>query len=136
LPGHFDLMDRRDRDHPFRLVTAPARNYLNTSFTETPSSQGKEGRPRAKIHPAAAADLGIAAGDRIRLGNRQGSLLIEAELFAGLQRDVVVVESIWPNSAFIEGVGINLLTSADAAPPKGGAVFHDTAIWVRPDETR
>jgi hypothetical protein len=44
---------------------------------------------------------------------------------------VVVVESIWPNDAFEEGIGINALTSADAGPPKGGAVFHDTAVWVR-----
>jgi hypothetical protein len=44
---------------------------------------------------------------------------------------VVVVESIWPNSAFAEGIGINLLVSAEPGLPKGGAVFHDTAIWVR-----
>jgi hypothetical protein len=40
------------------------------------------------------------------------------------------VESIWPNSAFEEGRGINLLTSAEPGPPAGGAVFHDTAVWV------
>ena len=44
---------------------------------------------------------------------------------------MVVVESIWPNGAFEEGIGINALTSADPGPPKGGAVFHDTAIWIR-----
>ena len=48
-----------------------------------------------------------------------------------IEPGVVVVESIWPNSAFEEGIGINALTSADAGPPKGGAVFHDTAIWIR-----
>jgi anaerobic selenocysteine-containing dehydrogenase len=131
LPGYFDHLDHKDAEHPFRLVTAPARNYLNTSFTETPSSQKREARPRAKLHPEAAAKLGIADGCTIRLGNRLGSLLIEAELFDGLQADVVVVESIWPNSAFAEGIGINLLVSAEPGLPKGGAVFHDTAIWVR-----
>src|SRR3546814_7375761 len=76
----------------------------------------------------AAAGLGIVEGSRVRLGNRQGSLVVHAKLFDGLQPDVVVVESIWPNSAFEEGRGINLLTSADAGSPAGGAVFHDTAV--------
>jgi hypothetical protein len=43
---------------------------------------------------------------------------------------VLVVESIWPNAAFEEGIGINALISAEAAPPNGGAVFHDTAVWL------
>ena len=45
--------------------------------------------------------------------------------------DVVVAESVWPNAAFEEGIGINALVSADAPPPNGGAVFHDTAVWIR-----
>jgi len=44
-----------------------------------------------------------------------------------------VVESIWPNEAFVEGIGINALISAEAAPPNGGAAFHDTAVWLRPE---
>jgi len=45
---------------------------------------------------------------------------------------VVIVEGIWPNAAFEEGIGINLLTSADPGPPQGGAVYHDTSVWLRP----
>jgi hypothetical protein len=48
-----------------------------------------------------------------------------------VQQGVLVVEGIWPNHAFIEGVGINALTSADPGLPNGGAVYHDTAVWVR-----
>jgi len=43
-----------------------------------------------------------------------------------------VVESIWPNRYFPEGLGINALISDDPAPPNGGAVFHDTHVWIRP----
>ena len=49
-------------ERPFRLVTAPARQFLNTSFTETPRSRKREGRPTALIHPDDAARLGIAEG--------------------------------------------------------------------------
>ena len=38
-----------------------------------------------------------------------------------------------PNEAFIEGRALNVLISAEAAPPNGGAAFHDTAVWLRPE---
>jgi hypothetical protein len=60
-------------------------------------------------------------------------VLVHAEFADGQQPGVAIVESIWPNHAFIEGIGINALTSADPGPPNGGAVFHDTAIWMRPE---
>jgi anaerobic selenocysteine-containing dehydrogenase len=132
LPGHHDVIDAADRERPFRLVTAPARNYLNSSFTETPTSRAREGRPTVKIHPQACARLGVADGDRLRLGNARGTVVVHAEVFDGVQPEVVVVESLWPNAAFEEGIGINALTSAEPGRPRGGAVFHDTAIWIRP----
>lgn len=132
LPDHWPVIDAADDEHPFRLVTAPARNYLNTTFTETPSSQAREGQPTVLIHPADASELGLAEGNRARLGNRLGSVVVAAQPFHGLQRGVVVVESVWPNRAFVEGIGINVLVAADAAAPAGGAVFHDTAVWIRP----
>jgi anaerobic selenocysteine-containing dehydrogenase len=132
LPGYCAVMEAADAAHPFRLVAAPARNFLNTTFTETPSSQSREGRPTVLIHPDACKRLGITDGDRVRLGNRRGTVVVHAREFDGLQPEVVVVESIWPNGAFEEGIGINALTSADPGFPSGGAVFHDTAIWVRP----
>jgi anaerobic selenocysteine-containing dehydrogenase len=130
LPGHWTKWDQADEARPFRLVAAPARSYLNTSFTETPGSQKREGRPEIMIHPETCARLGIAAGDRVRVGNDLGSVVIHARPFDGVQPGVVVVESIWPNGAFEEGLGINTLVSAEAGPPRGGAVFHDTAVWI------
>jgi len=132
LPGFWASHDAADAAHPFRMVTAPARSYLNSSFTETPGSRKHEGRPEVMIHPETLSGLGLADGDKVRLGNRLGSLTLHARAFDGLQPDVVVVESIWPNAAFEEGLGINTLVSADPGAPRGGAVFHDTAIWIRP----
>jgi len=131
LPDHWDVIERATDEMPFRLVTAPARNTLNSSFTETPTSISREGRPRAKLHPADAALLGIANGDRIRLGNRRGSVVVLAELFEGLQRGVVICEGVMPNRAFEEGMNTNVLTGADAVAPIGGAAFHDNAVWLR-----
>jgi anaerobic selenocysteine-containing dehydrogenase len=131
LPDHHAIIDESGPSLPFRLVAAPARQFLNTSFTETPTARKREGRPTVLIHPEAAAAHGIAEGARVRLGNARGEVVVHARLFDGLQPGVVVVESIWPADAFEGGVGINALTSDDPAPPLGGAVFHDTAIWLR-----
>jgi len=130
LPDHLSLIDEATEERPFRLVAAPARHYLNSSFTETPTSIRYEKYPTVLIHPEDCRRLGIEDDEVVRLGNGQGSLAIHAEVFDGVQPGVVVVESVWPNHAFIEGIGINLLVSADAGPPFGGAVFHDTAIWI------
>ncbi len=130
LPDHYDVVDGRDDAHPFRLVTAPSRNYLNTSFTETATSRKREGRPEAQIHPATCAELGLEAGGLVRIGNAQGSVVVHVQPTEGVRRSTVIVESVWPNAAFVEGIGINLLVSADAGQPNGGAVFHDTAVWL------
>jgi anaerobic selenocysteine-containing dehydrogenase len=132
LPDHFEVTENADDEHPFRLVAAPAHNYLNSSFGETKTSIAKEGRPHVKVHPDDAQDLGFEDGVAVRLGNRRGEVIVHVEKFDGLQRGVVVVESIWPNRAFEGGVGLNALISADAGPPNGGAVIHDTAVWMRP----
>ncbi|MEQ8228639.1 MAG: molybdopterin oxidoreductase family protein [Rhodospirillales bacterium] len=132
LPDHLDVIDRASDQHPYRLVAAPARRFLNTSFTEMPSSQKKEGRPTALIHPHTCEALGLAEDDRVRLGNELGDVVVHVRPFDGLQEHTVVVEGIWPNHAFEQGRGINTLISADAALPGGGAAFHDTAVWMRP----
>ena len=131
LPDHMAIIDESTREKPFRLVAAPARQFLNTSFSELSSSRRREGRPTAMIHPQDAARLGIGEGEQVRLGNALGEVVVHARLFDGLQPGVVVVESIWPNAEFVGGIGINALVSDDPAPPLGGAVFHDTAVWVR-----
>ncbi len=65
------------------------------------------------------------------LGNARGEVILHARLADGLQPGVLVAESIWPSEAFEGGIGINALTSDDPGPPGGGAVFHDTAVWLR-----
>lgn len=131
LPGYCDAIELASDAFPFRLVAAPARNFLNSSFTETPTSVRREGRPTALIHPDDCAEHDLGDGDLVRLGNARGAVALHVRVFDGVQRGVVVVESIWPNAAFVEGIGINVLIGADAVAPNGGAAFHDTAIWLR-----
>ena len=131
LPDHMESIEAADAAHPFRLVAPPARQFLNSSFTETPTGRKREGRPTAMLHGEDCDRLGIAEGDLVRLGNGRASVLLHARRGGGMQPGVVVVEGIWPNADFVEGLGINALIGSDAAAPRGGAAFHDTAVWVR-----
>ncbi|VBB68692.1 Anaerobic dehydrogenases, typically selenocysteine-containing [invertebrate metagenome] len=132
LPDHVPLIEDADQTHPFRLITAPARDFLNSTFSESPTSRQHQGRPTVLIHPEDCRAAGITDGAVIHLGNKRGMVTLHAQVFPGLPRGVIVVESVWPAHDFINGSGINTLTGADPVPPAGGAAFHDTAVWLRP----
>lgn len=132
LPDYWAVVEAPDEEHPFRLVTAPARSFLNSSFAETPGSVKREGRPTVMVHPQDAARLGIADGAPVELGNRRGVVRLAAALFEGVQPGVLIAEGIWPNGAHDGGAGINALTGADPVAPYGGAAFHDNKVWLRP----
>jgi anaerobic selenocysteine-containing dehydrogenase len=132
LPDHWEVIEEADAEHPFRLATSPARGFLNSSFTEMPSSRAKEGRPTVMIHPDDAATCGIGDGATVVLGNTRGQVRLHARHFDGVCRGVLVAESVWPNAAYDDGRGINTLTGADAVAPFGGAAFHDNKVWIRP----
>ncbi|ASJ75623.1 molybdopterin oxidoreductase family protein [Granulosicoccus antarcticus] len=132
FPDHWAVIDSATEACPLRLVAAPARQFLNSSFTETPSSRRMEKKPLARLHPDDMACYGIEDGALVTLGNDQGEVSLEAMAFDGVQPGTVVVESLWPNRYFAGGLGINTLVSSEPAQPDGGAVFHDTAVWARP----
>jgi anaerobic selenocysteine-containing dehydrogenase len=131
LPDHWEVIEEADSEHPFRLATSPARGFLNSSFSETPTSRANEGRPEVMIHPQDAARCGVADGDAVVLGNRRGEVRLHAKLFDGVRRGVLIAESLWPNSAYLDGRGINSVTGADSIAPFGGAAFHDNKVWLR-----
>ncbi len=131
LPDHMDVIDKASAGKPYRLIAAPARTFLNSTFTETPGSLSREKRPTVRMHPEDCAALSVKEGDRVKLGNERGEVIVHVMPQAGQQRGVVVVEGIWPNKHFENGIGINSVTSSEPGWPNGGAVFHDTSVWIK-----
>ena len=93
--------------------------------------------PGPREAPDRAAASGGLRGPRrggrhpVQLGNERGEVIAHAEPREGQPRGVVIVEGVWPNKHFVNRLGINALTSAEPGYPNGGAVFHDTAVWIR-----
>ncbi len=133
LPDHWPVNENADSAHSFKLVTSPARNFLNSSFNQTATSVLREARPSALMHPDDMAGLGLREGDVVRLGNARGQIRLHVRASAGATRGVIVSEGLWDNRAFLDGRGINTLTSAESVAPFGGAAFHDIRIWARAD---
>lgn len=131
LPDQWDSIELADEQHPLRLVTSPARSFLNSSFTETESSKKKELRPEVWLRPDDASRFGIEDGAKVKMGNKRGVVTLHARHVESIAPGTVISEGIWPNSSFEDGRGINTLTGADPVAPYGGAAFHDTAVWVR-----
>lgn len=128
---HWDICEKADAEHPFKLATSPARGFLNSSFNQTAGSLRREGEPSVFIHPEDAARLDISDGAAVTLGNRRGSVELTARVRDGLPTGVLVAEGLHRNKAHRAGKGINMLTSAVPAPPFGGVPFHDAAVWIR-----
>ena len=128
FPDHWEVLEAADEAHPFRLATSPARQFLNSTFTESPTGLARERRPEVMIHPVDAAARGIADGDWVELANHRGAVRLRARLFDGVRRGVLIAESIWPNRFHPRGRGINTLVGADQVAPFGGAAVHDIRV--------
>ncbi|MCH9780766.1 MAG: molybdopterin-dependent oxidoreductase [Alphaproteobacteria bacterium] len=129
---HYNVIEQADDAFPFRLITAPSRSFLNSSFNRTEGGKKQAGRPEVLINPDEAQKHGIDDGAIVRLTSRQGTIRLHARWHDGAAPSTVVVESIHADSSFLDGEGINFLTSAAGGAAVGGAVFHDTAVAVMP----
>ncbi|MEM9356142.1 MAG: molybdopterin-dependent oxidoreductase [Pseudomonadota bacterium] len=130
LPDWTDDYERATSELPYKLVCPPARHFLNSTFSETPSGQSKEGGPHVRMHSQAASALGIQEGHKVRIGNARGSVILKATIDDGQKVQTLIVEGIWPAESFEEKQAINTLIGADPVPPNGGVGFHDTAVWL------
>ncbi len=131
LPDHWPVNEEADEERPFKLATSPARNFLNSSFTETATSRARERRPEVLVNPTDAARLGLADSDVVELGNERGRTRLHARLSESVRPGLLVSEGVWPPSAFLDGWGINALVGDDSVAPFGGAAFHDVRVWAR-----
>ncbi len=132
FPDHWPVTDERSDAYPYRLVAAPARQFLNTTFTETPTSVKIGKKPVLLMHGDDMQACGVSDDQRIQIASKCGAITVHVKTFEGVQSGTVIMESIWPNSAFEGGLGVNTLVSAEPGYPNGGAVFHDTAVSVGP----
>jgi anaerobic selenocysteine-containing dehydrogenase len=116
--------------YPLAFISPPARNFLNSSFANLKRFRDAEGGPRLEMHPDDAAARGIRHGDRVRVFNERGSLVLEACVNGKPRRGVVVAPSVWWKKHSPDGGNANNVTAQRVADLGGGATFYDCLVEV------
>jgi anaerobic selenocysteine-containing dehydrogenase len=114
---------------PLIMISAKtALHFLNTSYANLPRHLRAEGSPEVQMAPADAAARDIADGDRVRLWNERGELVVTARVGDGVRPGVVAIPNGWWRS--MAGGAPNDLTSDGLADLGGGGDFFGTRVEV------
>jgi anaerobic selenocysteine-containing dehydrogenase len=116
---------------PLQLLTIKSSKwFLNTSHANVARFRTAEGTPTLDISQEDAGSRGIAEGDKIRVFNEKGSMLLEARIGKRTRRGVVCLpQGYWP-SLLEGGSSANALTSDWLADLGGGSALQDTRVEV------
>ncbi|MDP3545307.1 MAG: formate dehydrogenase subunit alpha [Phreatobacter sp.] len=101
-----------DADYPFTLTTGRQLEHWHTgAMTRRASVLSRlEPEPTASLHPLALRALGVAAGDRITVTTRRGTITLKARADEACQQDMVFIPF-----AYVEAAA-NMLTNPAIDP--------------------
>jgi anaerobic selenocysteine-containing dehydrogenase len=116
--------------YPLAMLSPPARNALNSTFANLPVFMEVERTPRLEIHPDDAAPRGISEGDRVRVFNDRGSMVLTARITDKARPGVVVALSIWWRKLSPDATNANMVTSQALTDMGRAATFYDTLVQV------
>ncbi len=119
----------KDRKHPLELLARKSDNFLNTTFSNVPSVQEMEETGLLEISLDDARTRGIADGDRVRVFNRRGDILLKARVDGKVQPGVVSARLNW--AKMTPGFqSINSLTSEKLTDMGNSATFYSVLVEV------
>jgi anaerobic selenocysteine-containing dehydrogenase len=114
---------------PLELLARKADNFLNSTFSNVPSVQQMEDTGLLEMHGSDAQKRGIADGDRVRVFNRRGEMLLKARVDGAVQSGVVSARLNWAKLA--PGFqSINALTSEKLTDMGNSATFYSVLVEV------
>ena len=126
-PGReFDDVDLQIR-YPFKLITPPHVDLLNSTFGERYQNIIGD----VLIHPEDVRGLEMSDGTPVVLENFRGRTVRIARLSKDTRRGVLVAEGIfWQQGERGSASGINDLTSQNLTDMGGGALFHESRVRI------
>jgi anaerobic selenocysteine-containing dehydrogenase len=123
--------ESRHGDHhlPLELLARKADNFLNTTFTNLPAVQAMEEPGILEISAEDAQPREIVDGDRVRVYNRRGEILLRARVDGKVQPGVVSATLNW--AKMTPGFqSINSLTSEKLTDMGNSATFYSVLVEV------
>ncbi len=114
-------------DHPLTLISPASSKLINSMFGEFQSPT-----PTVLLHPFDAESRGLAAGQRVRVSNDRGSIVVALDVHDDTRPGVAVMnKGVWLRE-HDDGFGVNVLTPATGDALVNGACFNDTRVEVAP----
>jgi anaerobic selenocysteine-containing dehydrogenase len=117
--------------YPLEFLSRKADNYMNSTFANLEGHRKMEAstRQRLEIHPTDARARGITDGDKVRVRNDRGEILLTALVDGTVPEGVVAGRLDW--AKFNEGgVNVNTLTSERLTDLGAGATFYSVLVEV------
>jgi anaerobic selenocysteine-containing dehydrogenase len=122
-------------DGRLALIAGASHWFLNSTFANGALHVARMGEPTVALHPDDAAERGLVAGERVRIGNERGSFEALLAVTDAARRGVAATtKGHWPK-LLAGGANANEATEERDADLGGGAVFHDCSVWVRAAES-
>jgi anaerobic selenocysteine-containing dehydrogenase len=114
---------------PLELLARKSDNFLNSTFSNVPVVRKMEEPGLLEMHVADAKVRGIADGDKVRVFNQRGEILLKARVDGAVQPGVVSARLNWAKltSGF---QSINSLTSEKLTDMGNSATFYSVLVEV------
>lgn len=77
--------------YPYRLLVVHERDQLNSQFQNLPSLHSSHPEPYLLLHPRLAQKKGIAPGDRVRIYNQKGELILKTQLSSTVEEQTIQI---------------------------------------------
>ena len=114
--------------YPLALITPSSSKRTNATFGGHAESQGPE---RLEIHPADAAARSVSQGDKVKIWNDLGAVILIAEISEDVQPGVLYSPKGTWLATSETGQTVNALISADLKTDiMDGACYNDTYVEV------
>ncbi len=91
------------KKYPFRIISDHVKFRTHTQWWDVPVLLELDPEPLLKINPDDAKKYGIKTGDKVKIYNDRGYVMMKAAINAGCQPGVLTAPKGWEKGQFIEG---------------------------------
>jgi anaerobic selenocysteine-containing dehydrogenase len=120
---------QRAKAFPLELLARKADNFLNSTFSNLPDIQEMEEMGLLEMSAPDALERRIEDGDRVRVFNPRGDILLTARVDGAVQPGVVCARLHWAKLSS-GGKNVNVLTSEKLTDLGNSATFYSVLVEV------
>ena len=114
------------------LVTPKTHLFLNSTFANQRRQHDAQPEPEVVVHPADAAERGIADGEQVRVWNDRGAFACRARVSEDARPGVLVAPMGWWNRDYRDGRSAQVTTSQVLTETAHAPIFNDNRVEAEP----